>query len=113
MKRGKVVLVPFPFANMSGQKLRPALVVSRSDRSDRDVTLAFIGSYRSQAVSRADLLIEDTHSDFGLTGLKCSSLVRLDKLVTVEDSRLKGEIGELSPSLLSAADMGLRYALEI
>jgi len=42
MKRGTVVLTPFPFTNLSGQKVRPAVVVSRSDRQGRDILLAFI-----------------------------------------------------------------------
>jgi hypothetical protein len=42
MRRGAVVLTPFPFTDLSGQKVRPALVVSRSDRGGRDVLLAFI-----------------------------------------------------------------------
>ena len=41
MKRGTVVLTPFPFTDLSGQKVRPALVVSRSDRPGSDVLLAF------------------------------------------------------------------------
>jgi mRNA interferase MazF len=42
MRRGTVVLTPFPFTDLSGQKVRPALVVSRSDRPGTDVLLAFI-----------------------------------------------------------------------
>lgn len=60
-----------------------------------------------------DLLIEDSHPDFGLTGLKKSSVVKLDKLVTLETSVLLGELGELSAALLQEVNEKLRYALEL
>ena len=113
MKRGTVVLAPFPFTDLSGQKVRPAVVVSRSDRSGRDVMLAFITSHRGHPLSATDLLIEDTHPDFAGTGLKTKSVIKLNKLVTVESAILLGELGELSASLLQQIDAKLRHALEL
>lgn len=113
MKRGTVVLAPFPFTDLSGRRVRPALVVSRSDRPGKDVVLAFITTQRSSPLLITDLLIEDSHPDFGLTGLKKSSVVKLDKLVTLETSVLLGELGELSAALLQEVNEKLRYALEL
>jgi mRNA interferase MazF len=118
MKRGTVVLSPFPFTDLSGRKTRPALVVSRSDRSGSDVMLAFITTYIGSPyigspLSASDLLIETTHPDFVQTGLKRSSVVKLDKLITVERSILLGELGEFSTVLMQIADAKLRYALEL
>lgn len=113
MKRGTLVLTPFPFTDLSGQKVRPAVVVSRSDRQGRDVLLAFITGQRPSVLSDTDLLIEDSHPDFRQTGLKKSSVIKLDKLVTVETSILLGELGELSVALLQAMDEKLRYALAL
>jgi mRNA interferase MazF len=113
MKRGTIVLTPFPFTDLSGQKVRPAVAVSRSDRPGSDVILAFISTYSGPPLLTTDLLVQDTHPDFAQTGLKASSVIKLDKLVTVETSILLGELGELSSSLLQRADEKLRYALEL
>ena len=112
MKRGKIVLSPFPFTDLSGRKTRPALVVSRSDRTG-DVTLAFITTYFGETLYDADLLLDRTHPDFAATGLRRSSVVKLDKLITVDQSILLGELGELSVGLIHEANDKLRYALEL
>jgi hypothetical protein len=44
MTRGKIVLTPFPFTDLSGGKVRPAVVVSNSLRGGADVILAFIST---------------------------------------------------------------------
>lgn len=75
--------------------MRPALVVSRSDRPGSDVVLAFITASRSHPLPTTDLFVEDSHPDFAQTGLKRSSIIKLDKLVMVETPVLLGELGEL------------------
>ena len=113
MKRGTVVLTPFPFTDLSGQKVRPALVVSRSDRPGSDVILAFLTTYRGQVLFPTDLLLLESHPDFAQTGLKGSAVAKLDKLVTVNIAILHGELGELSPAWLHEANDKLRHALEL
>ena len=113
MKRGAVVLTPFPFTDLTGHKVRPALVVSRSDRAGLDVLLAFITSRLNLSPSPADLSLDSTHPDFTRTGLKVGSKVKLDKLVTVERSIILGELGELSLGLMQEVDKRLGYALDL
>ena len=89
MTRGTVILTPFPFTDLTGQKNRPAVVVSRSHRLGEDVIAAFISSVIRDR-TETDLLVLKDHPDFGMTGLKSDSVIKLDKLATI--SR-RGDLG--------------------
>ena len=41
LKRGHIVLVPFPFTDLTTEKLRPAVIVS-AEPQESDVVIAFI-----------------------------------------------------------------------
>ena len=107
------MLTPFPFTDLSGQKVRPAVVVSRSDRTGRDVLLAFITSQQSTISASTDVRIDRSHPDFPSTGLKVSSVVKLEKLVTIERAVVLGELGELSATLIQEVNEKLQYVLEL
>lgn len=95
---GSIVLVRFPFTDLSGAKLRPALVISRGNHQRTDLVLAFITS-NVAAPSKDALLIQPSHAN----GLKASSMVRFDKVVTLETRIIAGKIGDAEPDFLSAA----------
>jgi len=54
--KGKIVLVPFPFTDLTAAKLRPALVIHEGDR---DVVTAFISSKIPSKLYAVDILIKD------------------------------------------------------
>ena len=110
MRRGTVVLTPFPFTDLSGAKVRPAVVVSRSDRPGDDVILAFISSVVPARPLPTDLVVDPSHPDFRETRLKVSSIVKADKLATVQRRIILGEPGQLSATLLRELDQRLRHA---
>ncbi len=106
-----MVLTPFPFTDLRGAKVRPAVVVSRPDRPGDDVIIAFISSIRSASLLTTDLLISPSHPDFQATGLKAESVVKCDKLATVQRRVLLGELGALSSVLMEEIGKRLRHAL--
>jgi len=52
--KGKIVLVPFPFTDLTAAKLRPALVIHESER---DVIIAFISSKVPPKSSESEVVI--------------------------------------------------------
>ena len=113
MKRGTIVLCQFPFTDQTGAKLRPALVVSRSDRSGDDCMVAFITGSVSPVLQFSDLLIQSSRKDFASTGLRRDSVIRLDKIAIVHTSLVKRALGALPLDLIPAFDARIAFALGI
>lgn len=93
--KGKIVLIPFPFTDLTSTKLRPALVLHEGEK---DVVVAFISS-RITKTRPIDILISESHPEFKKTGLKVASSLRLDKIATLSKELILGEIGEVGPKL--------------
>jgi mRNA interferase MazF len=91
-KLGTIVLTPFPFTDLSSNKVRPALIISKTNPKERDIIICFITSKpeRNQGAVR----IENTP----VTGLKVPSVVRLDKIATIEKKIVLGELGKVEDS---------------
>ena len=108
--RGDIVLVPFPFTDFSSHKVRPAIVLSPKPVST-DIIIAFISSVvQPKAVKRTDYILKEDHPDFRATGLKKSSVFKMNKLLTVERSLIIKRLGSVSPTILKELDGKLRIA---
>jgi len=110
--RGSIVLVRYPFTDLSAVKRRPALAVSSDARADDDVILAFITS-RVVVAEPTDFLIDAGDPDFASSGLRTSSLIRCDKLMTLNRTLLSGRLGLLSGRLMTEVNARLRLALDL
>ena len=87
---GSVVLVPFPFSDLSQSKLRPAIVLASADRDDWvlcQVTSKPYGDTRA---------LELRDADFVVGGLRVSSFARPAKLFTAHQSLFVAEVGKLN-----------------
>ncbi len=93
--KGKIVLIPFPFTDLTATKLRPALVLYEGQK---DVVVAFISS-RTHKPTPVDIIINEKNAEFEQTGLKLTSTIKLDKVATISKDLIIGEIGEIGPKL--------------
>jgi len=111
LQRGDVVLVPFPFTDLTTEKLRPAVVTS-VDPQETDVIIAFISSVPSPAeLSETDYLLHRDNPDFAKTGLKKTSTFRMRKLLTIERRKILRRLGSVSSAIQKELDIRLRHAL--
>lgn len=90
---GKVVLVPFPFTDLSGAKVRPATIISNKNLGD-DVILAFVSSNKTKKKSKFGVFVKMNNKN----GLKSDSVILVSKIATLEKKTVLGEIGKLSES---------------
>jgi len=111
--KNKVVLVPFPFDDLSSQKVRPAVCLTDEIKPYGHIVLAFITSKVSTNPANTDFVINSNDADFGQTGLKVSSTVRLHRLMTISRKIIRRELGELSPNQQTEIENRLRKLFKI
>ncbi len=109
LDRDDVVLVRFPFTDLSGSKLRPALVVGRP--LGDDVILAFVTTREATGDARAEHALAPSDPEFAPTGLKASSSIRLHKLATLHRALVRRRLGRIGPRTRGHVDRALRYIL--
>jgi mRNA interferase MazF len=104
--RGDIVLVQFPFTDLSGQKVRPAVIVARV--VGPDLTVAFVTSQAVGGYTAAQVLLDDGDAEFSATGLRTTSTIRADRLVTLHRSLFLRRLGRLGPLATGRLDQALR-----
>lgn len=87
---GSVVLVTFPFSNLKGQKIRPALVLANAEFGNFILCQITSKSYTSK------IAIRITSDDFAMGNLPVTSFVRPDKLFTADTTIIKDIAGQLT-----------------
>ena len=106
--RYRVDLVPFPFDDLSGSKVRPAVCLTRAVGGHRHVVLAFITSVLPPRLEPTDVLLDPGSADFPSTGLRVRSALRLHRMVTVSATIIRRQLGILTPNLQSQIQQRLR-----
>nr|BAL59489.1 plasmid maintenance toxin/cell growth inhibitor [Candidatus Acetothermum autotrophicum] len=113
MTKGKVVLVPFPFDDLTTSRVRPAVCLTDPVGPYRHVIVAFISSQIPLDLLETDLLLEAHHPEFAQTGLKVSSVLRLHRLMTISTTIIRRELGQLSPEMQRAVEERLRKLFKL
>ena len=114
VRRGDIVLADLPFADRSGSKKRPALVVQCDRNNHRldDVIVAMITSvvHRS-AIEPMQLLVDITTPEGKQSGLLHTSAVKCEHLITLHHRFLGRVIGRLPPSAMDRIGVCLKESL--
>lgn len=82
----EIVLVPFPYSDLSSSKKRPALVISNNDYNQKfdDVVVCVITSNLFK--DDYSVTLNNTDLEYGI--LPEDSVIKLHKLFTIEKSRI-------------------------
>ncbi|MDR2758156.1 MAG: type II toxin-antitoxin system PemK/MazF family toxin [Spirochaetaceae bacterium] len=94
--KGDVVIIPFPFSDLSGAKRRPAFVVA--DIPGPDIILCQITS-KAKSDPYAVML---ENSDFVSGSLPLASYIRPNKLFTADKSIILSVAGQVSDTKTNA-----------
>ncbi len=104
-KKGDIVLVPFPFTDLSGQKIRPALIVTSTSK-DSDVIVIFITSNIKLKIKDSVPILPSTQN-----GIKVSSGIVCSKIATLDRNIILGKIGFIENFVQNKVDVSLKKVL--
>jgi len=88
---GAIILVRFPFSDLSQTKLRPAVVLADAGRGDRILCQVTSKAYGDACAIR----LED--ASFAAGSLRATSYARPGKLFTASQDLMVTQVGKLKP----------------
>jgi mRNA interferase MazF len=98
---GQVVAFRFPQTDLEEGKLRPALLLGKLPGDYDDWLICMISSQTHRYIAGFDEIVQEDESDFGESGLKVTSVIRVGRLAVVSGEILIGAIGQVSSERLS------------
>ena len=113
IQRGAIVLIKYPFTDLSSSKLRPALVLTPDHllRKIDEAIFLFISSVLPASLLPTDYILPTDHPSFAATGLKVDSVFRAHKIITLHKSMAARTIGAVDAPLMQSVTRCLGYAL--
>lgn len=103
--KGDIILITFPFTDLSGSKLRPALVLAETSS---DVMVMFITT-KLKWMDTTDVVINPATDN----GIKKQSLIRVTKIATLDKTLVQGKLGVIDRSTQTEVENKLKTYLQI
>lgn len=108
--KGKIILIPVPYTDLTAAKLRPGLVIFEGRR---DLIVAAITTTMFNVFPEWDVYISTQDPEFYQTGLKAASVLKLTKISTVRKDLAEGEIGKIDGDLRDEVNQKMKRIFEI
>lgn len=96
---GDIVLVPFPFTDLSAAKSRPALVMTTRSYNDTSSDVIVCGITSNLANSAHSVLVSEDDLDEGT--LPRPSRVKVDKVATLDKAILRKRLGRVDAKTMA------------
>jgi mRNA interferase MazF len=114
MNKWDIVLLTYPFTDLTATKVRPAVVVSQASYNQTSQDAVFILITTNVARSSSfDVIVSKTHPEFHQTGLRHESAIRIDKIFTLSKALAAKTLGRLEIQLQKEVEKQLRLFLEL
>ena len=91
---GDIIVVPFPFTDLSNSRKRPALVLSNLEGND--IIICEITS----VIRKDNYVVQLENKDLELGKLRTKSIIRLNRIVTLHKSKISYKFGKINDSKL-------------
>ena len=102
MKRGDIVLITYPFTDLSSTKLRPAVVVSSDEFTNQGEDAIFVCiSSQIKNAQPFDLIFNPNDPEFSNSGLRKSSLIKIGKIICLSKNLAFRLLGKAGPNTMA------------
>lgn len=110
LKQGDIVLIPIPFTDLTSQKRRPTIIISSNNYNEKHEDIVVV-ALTSNVESR-DFTITLTTDDLEEGSLKVTSMIRVDKIYTLNKSIILKTFGRVKPAILTKIKDSLLKLIE-
>ena len=106
---GDIVLIPFPFSELTKTKVRPAVVITEIKDKYKDIVVSAISSVVPKVLSIRELVVNPG----GKNNLRVKSIVKADRIVTVKRQEIIANLGKLTDKELQVFKTILSEIIDI
>lgn len=100
MQQGEIIVLPVPYTDLASQKLRPSLIISKSDRPGDDVIVAMITSSEKYLSQEHTISITDKNLSEGT--LPKDSFIRCEKVFCLNKKLIRKSVARIDKKTLEA-----------
>ena len=97
MKIGDIILIPFPYAELTKTKVRPAVVITETIDKYKDLVVSAISSVVPSEISIREILLKPNI----INNLRANSIIKIDRIVTLKRTDIIADLGKLSEKELA------------
>ncbi len=92
MKIGEIILIPFPFTELTNIKVRPAVIITETKDKYKDLVVSAISSIVPSEISNREILLLPDNTN----NLRAESVIKVDRIVTLKRKDKIADLGKLS-----------------
>ena len=93
-EQGEIIVVPFPFSNLSGIKQRPVLVISHENYNKESLEIITCGITSNLKSESYSILVTNQNMENG--NIPKVSKIKVDKIFTLDKSIVKKRLGKVT-----------------
>ena len=98
MNTGDIVLMPFPFAELTDKKVRPAAVICETKDVYRDLVVCAISSVVPKNLTENEIFLKSDKEN----NLRADSVLKVDRIITAKRKDVIAQIGKLGKADFAA-----------
>ncbi len=98
-KQGDIVLIPIPFTDLASQKKRPAIIISSDSYNETNEDIVVVAL--TSKIEPRDFTVTLTSNDLENGILKVTSMIRVDKIYTLNKSIVIKTFGRVKAEILT------------